>query len=238
MNLNKISIVILAGGLGTRLKDFRGTNTEKVLLEINGIPMITKQIEQVLDWGFNLNNIVCITNPNIDDSIQKVNKDKFGSGIQHVIQPKPLGIAHAFSFAEDKISSEKILLVLGDNFFENNPFKKKEMISENISNIFIKNVENPKDFGVAEVEGSRIVSLEEKPENPKSNLAVVGLYLYKADIFKKIKTLIPSERGELEITDLNMKLIEDGDLSYNEIDGWWIDAGTPERIIELEAKIN
>ncbi len=238
MNLNKISIVILAGGLGTRLKDFRGANTEKVLLEINGIPMIIKQVQQVLDWGFNIDNIVCVTNPNIHDSIQKVNRDKFGSRIKYVTQPEQLGIAHAFSFAEDKISSEQILLVLGDNFFEKNPFQKKEMESEDISNIFIKSVENPEDFGVAEVEGSRIVSLEEKPVNPKSNLAVVGLYLYKSDIFSKIKTLKPSERGELEITDLNNKLVEEGGLSYHEIDGWWIDAGTPERIVELESKID
>jgi len=238
MNLNKISIVILAGGLGTRLKDFRGANTEKVLLEINGIPMIIKQIEQVLDWGFNIDNIVCVTNPNIHDSIQKVNRDKFGSRIKYVTQPEQLGIAHAFSFAEDKISSEQILLVLGDNFFEKNPFQKKEMESEDISNIFIKSVENPEDFGVAEVEGGRIVSLEEKPVNPKSNLAVVGLYLYKSDIFSKIKTLKPSKRGELEITDLNKKLIEEGSLTYHEIDGWWIDAGTPERIVELESKID
>ena len=238
MNLNKISIVILAGGLGTRLKDFRGTNTEKVLLEINGTPMIIKQIGQVLDWGFNIDNIVCVTNPNIHDSIQKVNRDKFGSRIKYVTQPEQLGIAHAFSFAEDKISSEQILLVLGDNFFEKNPFQKKEMESEDISNIFIKSVENPEDFGVAEVEGGRIVSLEEKPVNPKSNLAVVGLYLYKSDIFSKIKTLKPSDRGELEITDLNKKLIEEGSLAYHEIDGWWIDAGTPERIVELESKID
>jgi glucose-1-phosphate thymidylyltransferase len=238
MNLNKISIVILAGGLGTRLKDFRGTNTEKVLLEINGIPMIVKQIEQVLDWGINIENIVCVTNPNIDDSIRKVNSDKFGAGIKYVIQPKQLGIAHALSFAEDKISSEQILLVLGDNFFEKNPLQKKEMASGDISTIFLKSVENPEDFGVAEVEGSRILSLEEKPENPKSNFAVVGLYLYKSDIFSKIKTLIPSERGELEITDLNKRLLEEGGLSYYEIDGWWIDAGTPERVVELESKID
>ncbi len=80
--------------------------------------------------------------------------------------------------------------------------------------------------------------MEEKPENPKSNFAVVGLYLYKSDIFSKIKTLIPSERGELEITDLNKRLLEEGGLSYYEIDGWWIDAGTPERIVELESKID
>ena len=237
MNLNKISVVILAGGLGTRLKDFRGKNTEKVLLKINGIPMISKQIEQVINWGFGIENIVCVTNPNIHDSIREVTTTKFGPGIKYVIQPEPLGIAHAFSFAENKISSDQVLLVLGDNFFEKNPFKEKNIFSNDSSSIFIKSVENPKDFGVAEVSGNRIVSLEEKPENPKSNFAVAGLYLYRSNIFSKIKTLEPSARGEFEITDLNSQLIDDEDLNYHKIDGWWIDAGTPERIEELEAKI-
>ena len=237
MNLNKISVVILAGGLGTRLKDFRGKNTEKVLLKINGIPMISKQIEQVINWGFGIENIVCITNPNIHDSIREVTTTKFGPGIKYVIQPEPLGIAHAFSFAENKISSDQVLLVLGDNFFEKNPFNEKNIFSNDSSSIFIKSVENPKDFGVAEVSGNRIVSLEEKPENPKSNFAVAGLYLYRSDIFSKIKTLEPSARGEFEITDLNSQLIDDEELNYYKIDGWWIDAGTPERIEELEAKI-
>ena len=260
MNLNKISVVILAGGLGTRLKDFRGKNTEKVLLKINGIPMISKQIEQVINWGFGIENIVCITNPNIHDSIREVTTTKFGPGIKYVIQPEPLGIAHAFSFAENKIYSDQVLLVLGDNFFEKNPFHEKVNFSDGLYSIFIKSVENPKDFGVAEVSenrivsleekpenpkdfgvaevsGNRIVSLEEKPENPKSNFAVAGLYLYRSDIFSKIKTLEPSARGEFEITDLNSQLIDDEELNYYKIDGWWIDAGTPERIEELEAKI-
>jgi len=237
MNLNKISVVILAGGLGTRLKDFRGRNTEKVLLKINGIPMISKQIEQVINWGFRIENIVCVTNPNIHDSIIEVTTTKFGPGIKYVIQPEPLGIAHAFSFAENKISSDQVLLVLGDNFFEKNPFHEKDIFSNDSSSIFIKSVENPKDFGVAEVSGNKIVSLEEKPKNPKSNFAVVGLYLYSAEIFSKIKTLEPSARGEFEITDLNSQLIDDKVLNYHKIDGWWIDAGTPERIEALESKI-
>ena len=237
MNLNKISVVILAGGLGTRLKDFRGSNTEKVLLKINGIPMISKQIEQVINWGFGVKNIVCVTNPNIHDSIREVTTTKFGPGIKYVIQPEPLGIAHAFSFAENEISSDQVLLVLGDNFFEKNPFHEKDIFSNDSSSIFIKSVENPKDFGVAEVSENRIVSLEEKPENPKSDFAVVGLYLYSSDIFSKIKTLEPSARGEFEITDLNRQLIDDEVLDYHKIDGWWIDAGTPDRIEALESKI-
>jgi len=236
MNLDKISVVILAGGLGTRLKNFRGSNVAKVLLEINGIPMIIKQIEQVINWGFDLNNIVCVTNPSIHEIISRVTKDKFGTKIKYVTQPKPLGISHAFSFAEDYVSSDYVLLVLGDNFFEQNPFAGLSLNSDVVGNIFTKRVNNPKDFGVAEVSGGRIISLEEKPEAPLSDLAVVGVYLYRRDIFEKIKSLKPSERGEYEITDLNKILIDEGGISHKEISGWWIDAGTPERILELEAK--
>ena len=236
MNLDKISVVILAGGLGTRLKNFRGSNSTKILLEINGTPMIIKQIEQVISWGFNLNNIICVTNPSIHDSISRVTQDKFGTGIKYVIQPEPLGISHAFSFAEDLVSSDYVLLVLGDNFFQQNPFKGFNLNPDTIANIFTKKVDNPKDFGVAEVSGDTIVSLEEKPKFPLSNFAVVGVYLYRQDIFEKIKSLKPSERGEYEITDLNKILIVEGGIFFKEITGWWIDAGTPERITELEEK--
>ena len=238
MNLDKISVVILAGGLGTRLRNFRGSNATKVLLKINGIPMIIKQIEQVISWGFNLNNIVCVTNPSIHVAINKVTRDKFGTEIKYVIQPEPLGISHAFSFAKDIVTSDYVLLVLGDNFFEQNPFKGFSPNFDVVANIFTKNVENPKDFGVAEVSGDRIISLEEKPKVPLSNLAVVGVYLYRQDVFEKIKSLKPSQRGEYEITDLNKILIDHGGISFKEINGWWIDAGTPERIMELEEKID
>lgn len=238
MNLDKISVVILAGGLGTRLRNFRGSNATKVLLKINGIPMIIKQIEQVISWGFNLNNIVCVTNPSIHDAINKVTRDKFGTEIKYVIQPEPLGISHAFSFAKDIVTSDYVLLVLGDNFFEQNPFKGFSPNFDVVANIFTKSVENPKDFGVAEVSGDRIISLEEKPKVPLSNLAVVGVYLYRQDVFEKIKSLKPSQRGEYEITDLNKILIDHGGISFKEINGWWIDAGTPERIMELEEKID
>ena len=111
MNLDKISVVILAAGLGTRLSNFRGGKTNKILLEINGTPMIVKQIEQLTSWGFSTNNIVCVTNPEIHESIEEVVHEQFGSEVKYVIQPEPLGIAHAFSYSKDLISSEYVLLV-------------------------------------------------------------------------------------------------------------------------------
>ncbi len=237
MDLDKISVVILAAGLGTRLKNFRGGKTDKVLLEINGTPMIIKQIEQLIGWGLSANNVICVTNPDLNESIKQVVQKKFGAKVKYVIQPKPLGIAHAFSYSQDLISSEYVLLVLGDNFFEKNPFLNSRMNNEVISNIFTKRVQNPKDFGVIEVSANKIVSLEEKPENPSSDLAVVGLYLYKSEIFNRINMLEPSDRGEYEITDLNRSLISNGGIAYHEIEGWWIDAGTPDRIIDLEKRM-
>ena len=238
MNLDKISVVILAAGLGTRLRNFRGRKTNKILLEINGTPMIVKQIEQLTSWGFSANNIVCVTNPDIHESIEEVVHEQFGSEVKYVIQPEPLGIAHAFSYSKDLISSEYVLLVLGDNFFEKNPFITSRLNTEVISNIFTKRVQNPQDFGVIEVSGDKIISLEEKPQNPLSDLAVVGLYLYKSEIFNRINMLEPSNRGEYEITDLNRSLITSGGIDYHEIEGWWIDAGTPDRIIDLEKRMS
>ena len=118
MNLDKNSVVFLAGGLGSRLKNFRGGNTSKVLLEINGVPMIIKQIEQLISWGLSANNVICVTNPDLNESIEQVVQKKFDAKVKYVIQPKPLGIAHAFSYSQDLISCEYVLLVLGDNFFE------------------------------------------------------------------------------------------------------------------------
>ena len=137
----------------------------------------------------------------------------------------------------DYVSSDYVLLVLGDNFFEQNPFEGFSLNPDVVGSIFTKRVNNPEDFGVAEVSGDRIISLEEKPEAPLSDLAVVGAYLYRQDVFAKIKSLKPSDRGEYEITDLNKILIDEGGISYKEINGWWIDAGTSERILELEKKL-
>jgi glucose-1-phosphate thymidylyltransferase len=127
---------------------------------------------------------------------------------------------------------------LGDNFFGENPLKEIYFNKKINSKIFVKNVENPKDFGVLEIQNKELINIIEKPKNPKSNMAVVGIYLYDPDCFKYIKQLKPSNRGELEITDLNNLLISKKLLDYKELNSWWIDAGTEERIEELKKLLN
>ncbi len=232
------SIVIAAGGLGTRLSDFRGEDTNKVLLEINGVPMIIQQINQLQEWGLDISKIICITNPLLHDLIQNTVRSYFSEDIKYVVQPEPLGIAHALSFAEEKLTTGRLIFILGDNFFEINPLKDLEIDDLGDANVFLKGVSNPKDFGVAEVEMGNVINIDEKPEKPKTNLAVVGLYVYSSNVFDRIKKLKPSNRGEFEITDLNKLYIEERGLKAAEIKGWWIDAGTPERIIELEQYID
>jgi glucose-1-phosphate thymidylyltransferase len=133
------------------------------------------------------------------------------------------------------------LFILGDNFFENNPTNNldiDELINNKGAHIFSYTVDNPEEFGVAELDSeNNVVSIEEKPRNPKSNKAVVGVYIYDDTVMNKIKTLKPSERGEYEVTDLNNLYIQDGKCKNVTINGWWIDAGTPDRIIELESKL-
>ena len=232
------SIVIAAGGLGTRLSDFRGEDTNKVLLEINGVPMIIQQINQLQEWGLDISKIICITNPLLHDLIQNTVRSYFSKDIKYVVQHEPLGIAHALSFAEENLTTDRLIFILGDNFFEINPLKDLEINNLGGANVFLKGVSSPQDFGVAEVEMGNVINIDEKPEKPKTNLAVVGLYVYSSDVFNRIKKLKPSNRGEFEITDLNKLYIDESSLKATEIKGWWIDAGTPERIIELEKHID
>ena len=174
--------------------------------------------------------------------IQEVTLGEFKDlEINFTIQEEPKGISHALYQAKDYVDeNEKIFFVLGDNFFENSPINNFEV--ENFHEgacIFTTEVNNPEEFGVAEMDNDgKVLSIEEKPTNPKSNDAVVGLYMFDNSVFNKIDTLEPSARGEYEITDLcNIFVSENKCMNLN-INGWWIDAGTPERIIELEEKLS
>ena len=205
--VENIKCIIAAGGLGTRLQEFRGNKSTKILLDVNGTPMINRQISQLVNWGMR----------------------------------KFVIISHALYQARDYVDeNEKIFFVLGDNFFENNPFHNFDIKNfHEGACIFTTEVENPEEFGVAEMDiDGKVLSIEEKPTNPKSNDAVVGLYMFDNSVFNKIDTLEPSARGEYEITDLcNIFVSENKCMNLN-INGWWIDAGTPERIIELEEKLS
>ena len=239
--MNKIKTVIAAGGLGTRLQGFRGNDSTKILLEVDGSPMIIRQIEQLTNWG--LNEFIIITNPSFDKLIRDVIGSYFpDKNISFTIQNEQKGISHALMCAKEYIySGDTVFFVLGDNFFENNPavsINMEELGKSKGSYIFSHKVENPEEFGVAEFDSnSNVISIEEKPENPKSNQAVVGIYIYDDTVMDKIATLKPSNRGEYEVTDLNNLYIQDGKCKNVTIDGWWIDAGTPDRIIELEGKL-
>ena len=239
--MNKIKTVIAAGGLGTRLQGFRGNDSTKILLEVDGSPMIIRQIEQLTNWG--LNEFIIITNPSFDKLIRDVIGSYFpDKNISFTIQNEQKGISHALMCAKEYIySGDTVFFVLGDNFFENNPavsINMEELSKNKGSYIFSHKVENPEEFGVAELDSNNnVISIEEKPENPKSNQAVVGIYIYDDTVMDKIATLKPSNRGEYEVTDLNNLYIQDGKCKNVTINGWWIDAGTPERIIELEQKL-
>ena len=239
--MNKIKTVIAAGGLGTRLQGFRGNESTKILLEVDGSPMIIRQIEQLTNWG--LNEFIIITNPSFDKLIRDVIDSYFpDKNINFTIQHEQKGISHALMCAKEYIySGDTVFFVLGDNFFENNPavsINMEELSKNKGSHIFSHRVENPEEFGVAEFDSNNnVISIEEKPENPKSNQAVVGIYIYDDTVMDKIATLKPSNRGEYEVTDLNNLYIQDGNCKNVTIDGWWIDAGTPDRIIELEGKL-
>ena len=239
--MNNIKTVIAAGGLGTRLQGFRGNDSTKILLEVDGKPMIIRQIEQLINWG--LDNFIIITNPSFDELIKDVISSYYPEkNISFTIQHEQKGISHALMCAEKYVlPGDTVFFILGDNFFENNPaenIKMEDLAKNKGAHIFSYMVENPQEFGIAELDyENNVISIEEKPTKPKSKQAVVGIYVYDDSVMDKIKTLKPSERGEYEVTDLNNLYIQDGKCKNVTIDGWWIDAGTPDRIIDLEQKL-
>jgi glucose-1-phosphate thymidylyltransferase len=231
--MQDICAVIAAAGLGTRLKNYKNNHSTKILIDIGENSMISTQVNQILSWG--INNFVIITNPEFDSLIRKdINETHPNINVKFVVQDKPLGIAHALLQAELIVNKySKILFVLGDNFFGENPVDK--IFTQNLDTmIFLKEVTNPNEFGVAKLESGQLVEIVEKPKNADSNLAVVGIYLYNRNCFELIKNLEYSERGELEITDLNNKLIKKNLVNYKILESWWIDAGTEERIEKLK----
>ena len=235
--MEKFSAVIAAAGLGTRLKNYKGNTSTKVLIDINNQSMISLQIKQLSSWG--IKKFVVITNPEFDELIKNdLKKNHPNKDIKYTIQEKPLGIAHALKQAENCVKKEsKILFILGDNFFGENPIQNINLDDNSEAVLFVKPVSNPEEFGVANIVNDKIKIIEEKPKNPSSNLAVLGLYLYSYDCFELIEKLDFSARGELEITDLNNLYIKSRNVSLKTLNDWWIDAGTEERIEELKKLI-
>ena len=239
--MSNIKTVIAAGGLGTRLQGFRDNDSTKILLEVDGSPMIIRQIEQLSNWG--LDEFIIITNPSFNELIKDVVNSYFpDKKISFSIQHEQKGISHALLCAKEYIHhGDTVFFILGDNFFEHNPAKNlnfDEISLNKGAHIFSYKVDNPEEFGVAELDSNNnVISIEEKPDIPKSNQAVVGVYIYDDTVIEKILTLKPSSRGEDEVTDLNNLYIQEQKCKNITLNGWWIDAGTPERIIELENKL-
>lgn len=232
--------VILAGGTGSRLKPLT-LLTNKHLLPVAGNFMITYPILTLTQAG--LKEILIVTGrENCGDFMKLLGSGKdFGCEFTYKIQDEAGGIAQALSLAKDFANKEPIIVILGDNYFEDN-------IKEDIKNfkegakIFLKEVEDAKRFGVAEIKGDKVMGIEEKPENPKTNLAVTGLYVYDSKVFDIIKTLKPSERKELEITDVNNSYIKAGNMTFKVLEGFWSDMGTQDSLNKttsyLTRKIN
>jgi len=220
--------VILAGGLGTRLFPLTKI-TNKHLLPIYDKPMIYYPIQTLVDAG--LEEIMIVTGGNFaGDFLQLLgNGSEFGLHDMHyTYQVGEGGIAAALSLAEHFVDRDKVIVILGDNIVEKSirPYVDNYSRQEKGAKILLKEVPDPCRFGVPEIQGARIVSIEEKPKNPKSNYSVIGIYMYDAMMWDVIKTLRPSGRNELEITDVNNAYISDSVLTYDILDGWWTDAGT------------
>jgi glucose-1-phosphate thymidylyltransferase len=220
--------VILAGGLGTRLAPCTKV-TNKHLLPVYDKPMIYYPLLTMVKAG--LKDIMIVTGGNYAGDFLRIlgNGKEFGlKDISYTYQEGEGGIADALKLAENFAENDKIFVMLGDNIIEDDITKEIEAFEKQKSGarIFLKEVEDPERFGVAEVSSDKVLNIEEKPKKPRTNLAVIGLYLYDSRVFDIVKTLKPSGRGELEITDVNNSYIKSGNMTYSIINGWWTDAGT------------
>lgn len=225
--------VVLAGGLGSRLKPLTKV-TNKHLLPVYDQPMIYYPIQTLINAG--IDDIMIVTGGNSAGDFLKLLGNGKDFGLKHVnytYQEGEGGIADALSLVEHFADEEPICVVLGDNIIENNiraaadDYRKQGKGAK----ILLKQVHDPNRFGVPELDGDKVVQIEEKPTNPKSDFAVIGIYFFDNTVFDIIKTLKPSDRGELEITDVNNHYINRNEMTWSELDGWWTDAGTFESLL-------
>ena len=224
--------VVLAGGLGTRLLPLTKV-TNKHLLPVHDRPMIYYPIRILVNAG--INEIMLVTGGNNAGDFLKLlgNGKEFGlRHLDYTYQEGEGGIADALRLAEYFAEGEPICVVLGDNIIERNILRAAQSFREQKvgAKILLKEVEDPQRFGVPVLESNRVIKIQEKPKQPRSPYAVTGIYFYDARVFSIIKTLKPSGRGELEITDVNNAYIEAGQLTWDILDGWWTDAGAIESL--------
>ena len=224
--------VVLAGGLGSRLLPLTKV-TNKHLLPVYDRPMIYYPIQALANAG--IDEIMLVTGGNSAGDFLRLlgNGKDFGlKRLNYTYQEGEGGIADALRLAEHFADGESICVILGDNIIEGNIVRAADAFraQQRGARILLKEVKDPQRFGVPILEGDRVVKIEEKPANPRSSYAVTGIYFYDAHVFDIIKTLKPSGRGELEITDVNNAYIADGTLTWDILEGWWTDAGTIESL--------
>lgn len=219
--------VVLAGGSGTRLYPLTRI-TNKHLLPVYDKPMIYYPIQTLVNAG--ITDILLVTGGNNAGDFLRLlgNGREFGlKHINYTYQERAGGIAEALGLAEHFVDGQKMVVILGDNIIEGNIRAAVQAFEgqEKGAKVLLKEVPDPENYGVPVLEGDRIVRIEEKPANPATNYAVIGIYMYDASVFDVIKTLKPSGRGELEITDVNNAFIEAGTMTWDVLEGFWADAG-------------
>ncbi|WP_044480944.1 sugar phosphate nucleotidyltransferase [Paenibacillus antibioticophila] len=219
--------IILAGGTGSRLYPLTKV-TNKHLLPVGKYPMIFHSVSKLKRAG--IADILVVTGKDhMGDVVNLLGSgSEMGVFFTYKVQDEAGGIAQALGLAEHFVGDDQMVVILGDNVFADDissyvvNFKNQRTGAK----ILIQEVPDPNRFGVPALEGDRIISIEEKPQSPRSNYAVTGIYMFDHKVFEIIKSLKPSKRGELEITDVNNAYIERGELSFGVLQGWWTDAGT------------
>jgi glucose-1-phosphate thymidylyltransferase len=223
--------VVLAGGTGSRLWPLTKV-TNKHLLPVGQKPMIYYPIEKLTSTG--IEQILIVTGVEyMGDVVGLLGSGReFNCQFTYKVQDEAGGIAQALALAEGFSNNEPIAVILGDNIFQANlkNYVDNFLAQKTGARILLKKVQTPQRFGVAQVSGDRVINIEEKPEKPRSDYAVTGIYFYDAAVFDIIRKLKPSARGELEITDVNNAYIAMGQLAYDILEGWWTDAGTFESL--------
>ena len=225
--------VVLAGGLGTRLRPLTAV-TNKHLLPVYNQPMIYYPIQTLVNAG--ITDIMIVTGGNSAGDFLKLLGNGKAFGLKHLnytYQEGEGGIAEALGLVEHFASGDPVCVVLGDNIIEGNirAAARSYRHQGGGAKIILKRVPDPQRFGVPELDGRNVLRIEEKPEQPKSDYAVIGIYMYDGDVYDIIRTLRPSGRGELEITDVNNAYIERSEMTWEELEGWWTDAGTFESLL-------
>jgi len=231
--------IVLAGGLGKRLYPLTKI-TNKHLLPVYDKPMIYYPIETLVEAG--IKDILIVTGGNHAGEFLRLlgNGNHFGlNHLNFAYQEGEGGIAAALKLAEHFSQGEKMVVILGDNIIEKSIKKQMDRFRKQGkgARLLLQEVSDPQRFGVAEIKDRKIVSIQEKPRRPKSNLVVTGIYMYDSQIFKIINRLKPSGRGEFEITDVNNAYIKQGQLTYDMLDGWWTDSGTFDSLLRANTLV-